>query len=420
MRTLRRSSVLGSAGALRMYAVGGVLGISGITGGLVKGKHGELDRIVFVAGLLAGGLAGLAVVPGHFRPFAESYSMYRALLAGAAVGFGTGLGTGCTSGHGIGGLSRYSPRSLAAVMTFMITGAIAASATSAAAGAGEAAPLGAAPTHGGVLTGVAAAAALLATALFAARFGGRRDGMISALDPTDPAGLRLLAEAKKDRQGAAVFLRAGRIGVVRALVEFLTAAAFALGLAVSGMTDPYKVAAFLDLSGLPAGAYAGSNLALAFVMGGAVAVATPIFQLIVRPKIERCGLRDALERQAVEACDCCAPLAEKYEIPATHHSWRDSRLIVGSAVFGVGWGMGGICPGPGIVALSVRCTSLPPARSSERRGLQCCVHAPGLGAELIANGSRWQGVGAGRGSIAVIAAWVSMFFAGQYLRWMAA
>jgi uncharacterized membrane protein YedE/YeeE len=92
-----------------------------------------LERVAFLAGLLTGGVIGFGIVPGHLRSFAATYSIYRALLAGAAVGFGTGLGSGCTSGHGIGGLSRFSPRSMAAVATFMLTGAVAASLASSAA-----------------------------------------------------------------------------------------------------------------------------------------------------------------------------------------------------------------------------------------------------------------------------------------------
>ncbi|KAJ1474143.1 hypothetical protein T484DRAFT_3282989 [Baffinella frigidus] len=188
--------VLGSAVAFRMYAVGGILGISGLTGGLVKGKHAELERIAFFGGLLTGGVLGFGIVPGHLRPFADTYSIYRALLAGSAVGFGTGLGSGCTSGHGIGGLSRFSPRSAVAVATFMLTGAVSASLASSAAATVQATPLGAVPTWGAVLTGTAIGLSILLFNTVLARFAGKRDGMIHALDPTDPVGRQLALDAK--------------------------------------------------------------------------------------------------------------------------------------------------------------------------------------------------------------------------------
>ena len=82
----------------------------------------------------------------------------------------------------------------------------------------------------------------------------------------------------------------------------------------------------------------------------------------MRPKLERCGLRSAIERAQVEACDCCAPLVSTYDIPAVHATWKDTKLVVGAAIFGLGWGVGGICPGPGMVSLTV--PTPPPPRTS--------------------------------------------------------
>ncbi len=104
---------------------GRIAGISGIFGGLLgRLSPSELDwRLSFVFGLLAGGL-----LLGLFLPSGFAVTVPRSPLAivaaGVIVGFGTRLGSGCTSGHGVCGISRLSPRSVVATLTFMGTGAL--------------------------------------------------------------------------------------------------------------------------------------------------------------------------------------------------------------------------------------------------------------------------------------------------------
>lgn len=104
---------------------GKIAGISGIVGGLLAplepGDRGW--RVGFVAGLLAGGAAIAARAPELFAMGVER-STGALVVAGLLVGFGTRLGSGCTSGHGVCGLARRSPRSLAATATFIATGMI--------------------------------------------------------------------------------------------------------------------------------------------------------------------------------------------------------------------------------------------------------------------------------------------------------
>ena len=103
---------------------GRVAGISGIVGGLVWPRGSEISwRVLFVVGLLAGGVALYMVRPGAFG--AAAVPLPLTIVAGLLVGFGTRLGGGCTSGHGVCGLGRLSARSLAATLTFMATGAMA-------------------------------------------------------------------------------------------------------------------------------------------------------------------------------------------------------------------------------------------------------------------------------------------------------
>ena len=118
-------ALIGISASALLLLNGRVAGISGILGGLVRPHAEETSwRALFVAGLLVGGLALLAFRRTSFG--AAPVSVPLAIVAGAFVGLGTRLGSGCTSGHGVCGLSRFSGRSLTATVTFMATGAMAA------------------------------------------------------------------------------------------------------------------------------------------------------------------------------------------------------------------------------------------------------------------------------------------------------
>ena len=118
---MRKLLLIGGAAALLLLLNGRVAGISGIVGGLLRPVGGDIGwRVAFVIGLVASPLAYgvLAVVP---RPQIDA--SYAALVAaGLLVGVGTRYGAGCTSGHGVCGLSRLSPRSLVATLAFMGAG----------------------------------------------------------------------------------------------------------------------------------------------------------------------------------------------------------------------------------------------------------------------------------------------------------
>jgi uncharacterized protein len=103
---------------------GKIAGISGIFGGLVRPARGDVGwrwRALFMAGLLAGGVLSLWLRPGAIGP-APNLSLLPMIVAGLFVGAGTQLGSGCTSGHGVCGISRGSLRSIVATITFMTTG----------------------------------------------------------------------------------------------------------------------------------------------------------------------------------------------------------------------------------------------------------------------------------------------------------
>ncbi len=110
---------------------------------------------------------------------------------------------------------------------------------------------------------------------------------------------------------------AGRLKMLKSLLALLSGVIFGLGLIIAGMANPAKVLAFLDITGQ-------WDPSLALVMVGAIAVAAPAFMWARRR-----------ERSL---------LGEPLQIPAAGRV--DRRLLVGSALFGIGWGMAGICPGP--------------------------------------------------------------------------
>jgi uncharacterized membrane protein YedE/YeeE len=123
IRALAGGALIGVSASLMLAFNGRVTGISGIVGGLVQPMPGDLGwRALFVAGLLVGGLLALLALPGAVGGAAVPVGT--AALAGLLVGVGTRLGNGCTSGHGVCGIARLSPRSLAATVTFISTGAV--------------------------------------------------------------------------------------------------------------------------------------------------------------------------------------------------------------------------------------------------------------------------------------------------------
>ncbi len=118
--------LIGAASALLLLFNGRIAGISGIVGGVLSPARGEvLWRAMFVAGLVGAGVLFLQVAPEALPTAREDFggrSLAMLVAAGLMVGFGTRLGSGCTSGHGVCGIGRLSPRSLVATGSFMLTG----------------------------------------------------------------------------------------------------------------------------------------------------------------------------------------------------------------------------------------------------------------------------------------------------------
>lgn len=111
--------------------------------------------------------------------------------------------------------------------------------------------------------------------------------------------------------------------MLKMLVNLFGGTLFGLGLAISGMVNPQKVIGFLDFAG-------DWDPTLALVFGGALLVTIPAFRLILR------------RSRPV--------LAEEFELPSKKDV--DGRLLAGAAIFGIGWGLAGFCPGPAVTALA--------------------------------------------------------------------
>ena len=113
--------LIGLAAVLLLALAGRIAGVSGIAGGLIGAGRGDRAwRVLFVAGLVLGAALGAAF--GGTAPPRQGFPAWALVAAGLAVGYGTALGGGCTSGHGVCGLSRLSARSLVATLAFMGAG----------------------------------------------------------------------------------------------------------------------------------------------------------------------------------------------------------------------------------------------------------------------------------------------------------
>lgn len=116
-------ALIGLAATLLLATLGRIAGISGIVNAAVEQRDGRSWRLAFLAGLIGGAALWFAFGVGVAAP-RVGFPLPWLIAAGLLVGFGTRLGNGCTSGHGICGLARFSKRSLAAVLAFMGAGVV--------------------------------------------------------------------------------------------------------------------------------------------------------------------------------------------------------------------------------------------------------------------------------------------------------
>jgi uncharacterized protein len=117
-------SLIGTAAAVLLWLNGRIAGISGIFNGVLNPQSGETAwRALFLVGLVAGASLYAALNPAGYTP-RTGFPVAVLVLGGFLVGFGTRMGGGCTSGHGVCGVARLSVRSLVATVTFVFSGII--------------------------------------------------------------------------------------------------------------------------------------------------------------------------------------------------------------------------------------------------------------------------------------------------------
>jgi uncharacterized protein len=308
--------MIGLSAASLLLVNGDILGASGIMAGILTNPEKSLSesttlwKIAFLASFLI-----VSVFMPQFGldrrsledPNVPIPSSFAYALAGLLVGFGTRLGNGCTSGHGVCGLGRASPRSFVAVLTFMATGIATSILTS------PTSPLAeytsvlrtedqvVAPFHRG---GGYAAIVFMVTMLLTLRSrvlkqkGGFQD-------------------SEKSKVPGAVF----------------SGGLFAAGLAVSGMVVPSKLYSFLNATTIADGTW---DPTLVTVLGSAVAVSFLSYQYVPNHGVifsSKMALKHPIK-------------ASTFEVPTNRTI--DFNLVCGSAIFGIGWAIGLLCPGPAL------------------------------------------------------------------------
>ncbi|KAK6905855.1 hypothetical protein I203_106689 [Kwoniella mangroviensis CBS 8507] len=274
---------------------GRVFGISGIFNGAIFGTR-EPWQWATISGLLAGPLIGLATglqayYPGNGLETIEQMGFVRLALAGALVGFGSRLGSGCTSGHMLCGVSRLSPRSIVATATFFTTAVLTA----------KLLPLNTSPSVVPAYT--------LQT------------------PPTQTMFIltSVLIGFKIAYSSLRRYLLASPSTTLRLAPFFLLGTGFSLGLSISGMTDPSKVSGFLQLFNPK---HFDPSLGMIMLSG---------------------VLPNAIHYARIKYTARANFPWESWHVPTRKDV--DWRLLIGSAIFGVGWALQGLCPGPAIVSL---------------------------------------------------------------------
>jgi uncharacterized membrane protein YedE/YeeE len=293
--------VLGAMTVWKRLNTGTHLGVSGETKAAMSGRA-KGSTFAFLLGLFAAGYMAPILFGKIYHPAMADAP--RAAIAGALVGLGTSIGCGCTSGHGISGIGRFNKRSMVFTCIFMAVGAV----TVAATGTLDALHVSQAPrkyffevwrTSEWQMT--------LAWKVFAA--GIAMQGALFALAKNEGGGITPLVEK------------------LSLASDHLSGFFFGLGLVLSGMTNPGKVAGFLAVT-----SWNAWDPSLAFVMGGALSVVVTmnhVSQNILKLK------RPSMAREFATG-------AKKF---------IDKELILGGVLFGIGWGLAGVCPGPGIVSV---------------------------------------------------------------------
>ncbi|KAJ9114916.1 hypothetical protein QFC20_001289 [Naganishia adeliensis] len=284
-------------------------------------------------------------------------SVLKLIIAGCLVGFGSKLGSGCTSGHFLCGVSRLSPRSLVATMTFfsiaVLTAFLSASTT------GPALANGAIPSYTPLLPTSAEFVALVA--LLLAHF--TLHHTVSRL-PARTSALK------------------------KTLIALLSGLTFATGLQLSGMSRPIKVLRFLHLPIPGLFSLAEWDPSLFMVVLGGIVPNAIHYRFRVRPALEEQERNTQAKktdegswsRNGHQAVAPASKASVKYYLPNKIQSAKiDTRLVTGAAIFGLGWGMTGTCLLPSVVNAGNALFGLTPTPGSAVAFMASVIAGLGLG-----------------------------------------
>lgn len=325
-------TVLGLVVLRKMHANGNVLGISGIIGGLTKKSAFQAkdvgERVCFALGMLGGGFILATLVPsslGQPMPSLASLEMkdkLRLVAAGLMVGFGTARGSGCTSGHGICGNSRLSIRSLVATVSFMFAGALGATLGQTRSWLTSVTESSSSQIMNNIISWpTTPSTSFILAGSLAFVFGSAIHGILVTLCSNHYPNDNEIKSVQSKNE------------LARMLVDGFCGLTFSLALGLAGMTSQLRVASFLDLSS----GLSSWDPTLGLVMGGALGLTTPIIAKWTE------GLHLLPSGKPV-TCDA-------FTLPNIKGKGPDMKLLTGSLLFGCGWGLGGLCPGPAIIGL---------------------------------------------------------------------
>jgi uncharacterized membrane protein YedE/YeeE len=292
-------SITGAAAGILLLLNGDILGCSGIVSSAVVETRKTLDTkswmFLFAAAFI--GTSNLyfwaidsTLVPSNSN-LVRFPSTFGFIIAGFFVGLGTKLSNGCTSGHGICGMARFSLRSFVAVGTFMIVAVIVASVM------GQEAVYNA--------------------------FGFLHTDNVPSAE-SEPYLIPIFAVPFTLLAIWSLVTRQDGTLVKKSLGAILGGIVFAFGLGLSGMVEPSKVLNFLDLSALARKTY---DPTLMTVMAAGVVVSFASYMV-----------KQYYMEKPVMAKTFCVPTNKVIDV----------RLVLGAALFGIGWGLAGLCPAPAL------------------------------------------------------------------------
>lgn len=318
--------IIGIASTGFLLASGKLTGLSGFVETAITPRS-KIDEKIwvwsYIIGMMLAGLGASYIDRDRLGITAEV--RYSTLLAGLLVGFGTRMGCGCTSGHGISGLPRGSLRALVAVCTFMISAVISAICSRVL-------------QNNGVFPLIGHTVTLpYWPPIFVVIFLPLISFVVVYLGLSGYYNYLHDSSSETPTPSNALWLR--ETNIQHSITALIVGFVFGVGLSISGMCDPKRVIHFLDFPGPD-----GWDPSLAGVMFAGV-----LFNFISFHLLHRYEVGVLIQTQDEDRITLNNVL-KLWHHPANMH--LPMSFIVGGILFGIGWGLAGICPGPAIINLA--------------------------------------------------------------------